>query len=136
MEDVITTDIPNNASTEPGAVDKPRTYVIDVWEGESIWTWEGVATTDEEAEEAAVEALNEAWDRDYADMDAMRQEVDGVAVIPHPAVMADREPQEAFDAKVKVVEKLAWLLKDGFLDELPVCDRDDFQALIARTGVA
>jgi hypothetical protein len=69
-----------------------KTYTIDVWQDDSIWTYEGNHETDEEAQAAALAQLNEDWERDYPDWDELACDMDGTFIIPHSAVMADRIP--------------------------------------------
>jgi hypothetical protein len=118
----------DEVSTVPVPTPDPEacTYTIDVWQDESIWTWEGVASSEAEAEEAAVEQLNQDWERDYADMAAMRADMDGVALIRHPAVMADREPLARFEAKRDLADLVRNMLGD---DRLAGLGPDDRQAL-------
>lgn len=125
-------------STVPTPTPDPdeRTYTIDVWQDVSIWTWEGVAKSEKEAEAAAVEELNQDWDRDYADMDAMRADMDGVALIAHPAVMADREPLARFEAKAELVATIQSLLVGDLLAGLPEDERERLRSLVTAGAAA
>jgi hypothetical protein len=69
-----------------------RSFTIDVWEGESIWSWDGVAGSEDEAREAALAQINEDWEREYPDWAELAMDVDGTALMEHPAVMAPRLP--------------------------------------------
>ena len=74
------------------------THVIDVWEGESIWTWEGVASSTEGAQQAAMEELNSDWDRAYTTWREVEQDMSGTAHSVYPAVMGKRLPLATLQA--------------------------------------
>lgn len=110
----------------------PHTFTVDVWDDDSIWTWEGTATSTEEAEKAAVAQLNEDWEREYADFDEMSQHVDGTATMEHPTVMADRQPQVVVDAHATIVDTVRALLEDGRPDGMAQTHFDALEAALAQ----
>jgi hypothetical protein len=71
---------------------KPCTFTIDVWQDESIWTWDGVATSEEEAQESARLVLNQDWEREYETWDDLASDMDGTALIQHEGIMTPRLP--------------------------------------------
>lgn len=73
----------------------PRTYTIDIWEGESIWTYEGSHTNAKDAQEAARVEINNDWhgtDDHYPSWADLVRSVDGHAIVEHPDVMGERLP--------------------------------------------
>ena len=56
-----------------------QTYIIDVWQNESIWTWQGQAESEEAAQEAARVQLNSDWSESYATWDALASYMHGTA---------------------------------------------------------
>lgn len=55
-------------------------FIIDVWQEESIWTWEGWAADESAAEEAARLQLNEDWEQSYETWDDLAEDMDGTAL--------------------------------------------------------
>lgn len=56
-----------------------QTYIIDVWQEESIWTWKGEAASEEIAQNFACEELNHDWERCYPSWDELAADMDGTA---------------------------------------------------------
>lgn len=132
------TDIARDAvSTVPVPVPDPeeRTYTIDVWHEDSIWTWEGVAKSEAEAEAAAVGQLNQDWERDYADMAAVRADI-GVALMRHAAVMAEREPLARFEAKRDLATVIQTMLDERQLKDLSKDERRKLRYLVEAATAA
>jgi len=73
----------------------PR-YHIDVWQDESIWSWAGLANSEEEAEEFARRQLNEDWEQEYETWDDLASDMNGTALL-----YADKPGIEALIAEVK-----------------------------------
>lgn len=100
-----------------------KTITIDVWEGESIWTWEGEAETLDDAERAAVDTLNDDWEREYTSWDELASDMDGTAITQHPEVMAQRLPLRTVELYRRLADGLSDMVEEGRLSEAD-CEND------------
>ena len=57
-----------------------QTYIIDVWQNESIWTWQGQAESEEAAQEAARIEFNRDRGSDYATWDDLAADQHGTDI--------------------------------------------------------
>lgn len=80
----------------------PHTYTFDCARDGDIFSSEYICETLDEAWEKAVAEINATWGpltgEIYETWDDMTADMDGAAIIEHPAVMAPRIPQSEMDA--------------------------------------
>lgn len=74
-----------------------KTFTFDACRDGNLYGEEFIAGTREEAERQAVAALNDDWHENYASYEDMAEDMDGCAIIEHPAIMAPRLPQDTID---------------------------------------
>ena len=57
-----------------------RYYIIDVWQEDDIWTWEGEVKNEAEALELARKNLNKDWFCDFPNWEELAEDMDGTAI--------------------------------------------------------
>lgn len=90
-----------------------KTFTFDCASDGSLYGEDFICETMEQAEQAAVAAINANWGEGFATYRQMKMHMAGCAIIEHPAIMAPRLPQDT----VTRYRSLAALMREMIEDE-------------------
>lgn len=105
-----------------------KTYTFDCARDGDLYSEDFVCESIDDAQEAAVAAINANWRMSYKDWDEMGGDMDGCDIIEHEAVMADRQPVATVQLYRRLADGLSDMIEGGRLTEGDI--PDDYRWLV------